>query len=573
MVNLLRLLIASLSIPLFVWGNDNQINAGMSEYGLVENQPLKGTITVTHNAQIPVDANSFRLEGKPLKAVFDKDVKVSSTSPLTLSIYNFELPAKAKGLYALPEISVKIGGKTYKTIPSSFTVSGENEPAPAAPATANHTNQQTPSSSTEPYLKLEAVVTGGTQPFYPHQRFNFVYKYLYNGNIDLTEEHLPLLTAEGFHKIGDVQVRDEIVDNRNLHEVTQVVEAIKPGQFSFGPSYIQGLPYTEDSLGKKTYAQKKLRSEAPIVNVKVDPFPETGKPPSFNGAIGQYIYKVAMMSPTTVSVGDKVLLNIELTGNPQHIENVPLPEVCCIPGISGLFKMSDLPPASVVRGPTKQFQVELRPLSTQIKEIPNIEFSSFNPETKSYTVQQSDPIPLTVIPQKETSIQPPKETKTEFTTPSKTPQPIEIVGLYPLESSDLQNYSLASWWALLLIPVGAFALYFQLNMRQQQLHQQRQVKEVSSQELFDEALKAPTASSNFYELITGAFLKLLVEHGDIPNANIAPEKLPQTGASGEVRAFLLRIEENRFAGRKADSPSLHQEAYLLFDRLHKETAT
>lgn len=582
MVTTLRLLYLIFFLPLVAWGDDTQINASMSEYGLVENQPLKGTITVTHNAQTPIDATSFRMDGKPLTATFQQDVKMSSTSPLTLSMYGFELAPHPKGLHLLPEISVKVGGKTYKTIPSSFEVTGAAgaaapaaAPVPAGTPAPASTPAPAPAAaqSTNAYLKLEARVDG-TQPFYPHQRVNFVYRYLFNGNIDLTEEHLPMLDAEGFRKVGDVQVHDDIFETHNLHEITQVVEAINPGKFSFGPSYIEGKAYTEDALGKKNYLPNKLRSEAPIISVTVDPFPETGKPPSFNGAIGQYIYKVAMTSPGTVSVGDKVLLTVELTGNPLDIENVPLPEICCQPGMSGLFKMSDLPPASVVKGPTKQFLVELRPLSTQIKEIPSLEFSSFNPESKTYTVQHSDPIPLNVLPQKDGAAPPPQETKTQqYTTPNTTPQPIEIAGPYEMESTDLDNKLLATWWSLLLIPIGAFAVYYQNYLRNQQIKKEGEIKKVSSQEFFDEAMKSPPGSARFYDLTNKAFIALLAERGDIPNTNTDPEKLPKTGTGGEVREFLLRIEENRFAGKEAFNPELVEEARRLFSSLHVEVVS
>jgi hypothetical protein len=82
--------------------------------------PLEGVISITHNQQDLIDPYSFKMEQKHLETNFIR--KTAITQESNISIYHFQLPATAKGLYILPSISVKIGDKTYQTIPSTYEV-------------------------------------------------------------------------------------------------------------------------------------------------------------------------------------------------------------------------------------------------------------------------------------------------------------------------------------------------------------------------------------------------------------------------------------------------------------------
>src|ERR1700722_18620951 len=86
----------------------------------VADQPLKGTITITHQKKLAVDTNSFKAENKPLSVNFVKDVSFTPDGTEVMSIYEFTLPGMPKGLYLLPEITATIGGKKYTTVPQSY---------------------------------------------------------------------------------------------------------------------------------------------------------------------------------------------------------------------------------------------------------------------------------------------------------------------------------------------------------------------------------------------------------------------------------------------------------------------
>ncbi len=554
-----------------------KVSSQIDQYHISPNHPIKGTVMITHDEKLKVDPTSFQLQGKPLSVDFINDTKIAPSSPTTVSIYHFEIEAQPAGLRVLPEISVKVGDQTYKSAPSTYEVSAANSPEPSNSNQQSPINQptQTQNPSSAPVLKLEASYEGPT-PLFPGQRGKLIYRYAYSGDIELSKENLPLFEAKGLLKIGEQQVKDYQVGNLNIEEITQVVQGDAPGEYKYGPSSIEGRAYQEDYLGGRNYSKTKLTAEAPIVTVIVKPFAEANKPASFNGAIGKFTFQVSSQSPSQVIVGDKVVLSIAISSDDiGALENVSLPDLCCQPGFSGMFRLGDLPPAGVIRDSTKSFTVEMRPLSTAIKEIPSIEFSFFNPETQQYTVLHSKPIPLAVVPMKKQAGE--EEKKSDETDKKIVPWPeiptkppaIEIESNFILNVADLYNLYFGTWWVLLLIPFGVGILWFQEHLRIHLLQQKKMVKIKKSADFFAEAF-LEEHSKDYYHVLAHALILRLYEHGIVPSSDVDAEMLPKEGIAGEVRAFLLKIEEQRFAGGvDLSKGQIASEADRLFKKIGK----
>lgn len=585
MVNkIISFLIATIlvSVVLTAATSDIYITSAIDEYSAVENQPLKGTITVTHDLSDKVDTSSFLLDKKPLKVEFTQDVKISSSSPIVISYYSFEIPPQPPGLYVLPEVSVKIEGNSYRSVMSSYQVKAAGEsrtsppsqppptqPAqPSPPANAPITPSTPKPTPVTPILRLEASVEGN-KPIYPGQKAKFVYRFFFNTSIDLTKEVLPLLDAEGFIKDGDKESKDYTQNNLTVSEVSQAVIAGKPGDYPFGPSTIEGYDYSKDSKGKPVYTSSKLTAEAPAMTVTVAPFPNKGKPVSFNGAVGDFQLKTSILSPSDLTVGDEITLSIDISGK-GDLNAVKLPDIFSQPGFSGFFRMSDLPPVGTIKGDVKNYVVHMRPLTEAVKEIPSIELSFLDPTTSSYQAVHSKPIPITV---KETQSVPVKSLDQQQKAPAIPekgyhPSPIEIQSIFTLSSKDLYNLILGTWWALGIIPFGIALLIYQRTVRDFLEKMQKEVKVKSSNDLLKEALQQPKGSSKYFELLNNALKLRLVENGLTPAADIPNDKIPKEGLPGEVRSFLNEIDENRFAGEKEIAfNDLESKANALFERL------
>lgn len=565
-----------------LYADDNiSITAEINAYGVYENQPIPGTINVNHDESVRIDPNAFTLEGKPLQVQLVKELRIEAGNPLLLSIYSFNLPPKPAGLHVLPEISMKVGKKVYKTIPSSFAVtagSGNNASAPEQPEqTPVSTPAPAPSAPAATYsppsLKLEAKVEGPDQ-LYPGQQAKIVYRYIYSGDIQLTTEKLPLLDAAGFIKIGPKETKEYTEGGYSVLEVWQIIQAQKPGNYPFAASVLEGT--AADAQGQSL----KLHAETPAQTLTVVAFPVKGKPASFKGALGKFTIHTSLQGPSTVNLGDKISLAVDISGTTSEWSSVNLPDICCQPGFSGFFRLDDLPPAGQMEGSTKHYVVGLRALSPNIKEIPSVEFSSFDPISQSYVTSKSDPIPLIVSASQNTSPPPPSKSppSSSAAVPENTqngilkPGAIEIEGNLPLTGSDLKNKHFTSWWDLLLIPLGILALIWQVKYKQELLIKKQTVKLKTSADIFAEALQASPDSADFYRLLNQAFLTRLVERGELKSPETSWEDLPENGTASEVRGFLMKINEQRFSGKKEQDPQeLVKEAQVLFDKLKESS--
>ncbi len=562
-----------------VWGTGEslmpaaEVTASIDPYQTVADQPIPGTVTVTHDNSQTVDEGSFQMGGKPLKVNHVKTVNINPSQTVVLSIYSFQLPGQSAGLYILPTISVKVGGKTYQTIPSSYEIS--------------QAQQMSQESSSGVTLSLKALIDG-PPTVYPGQRIWFIYRFYFSGSIDLTDEKLPLLEAQGFQLVGDKRIRNYQEDNIEVQEISQQVQAIKPGKYSFPASSAEGYAYRDDIIKKRVYLAPKLKAEAPALDVTVTSFPAAGKPSAFRGAVGQFTIQTSLLTPAEVGVDEKMLLAIDINGLGE-ISTIGIPDLS---SIKNSFRMSSLPPEVKTQDGQKRFVVEIYPLATSIKEIPPIPFAFFNPLIGDYVTENSAAIPIQVkatqVPKKEEAAPatPPPATPLP-TPPSPRPQEvpsiapsgpleveekiqkpaaIEIAGNLELTDADLHNLWFGTWSTLYIVP---FAFIFILAQKGYKRYREKfPTKEVvkTSQSMLDAAMRTKDPSV-FSKRISQALLLRLFELGYTTSEEITFEELPEAGVTGEVRELLSEIEAGRFGKQTLSLQQLKAKAKELFDRL------
>jgi len=567
------------------------VTAQIDPYRIYENQPLHGTLSITHHIKDEIDANSFKIEGASLKADLIKNVKMPSQADVEVAIYQFELPGKPQGLYVLPEITVKVGGKEYQTIPATYEVSGIK----AAPEASSMSSKAT--------LKLESFVDAPPST-YPGHLLRIGYRYLFTGDIELTTEFLPLLDAKGFTKVGEKQVKDYVQNNVSVREVAQQVKAANPGQYTFSPGFVEGYAYVEKGpLKTRTYLSPKIKAEASETIITVNAYPPN-KPATFNGAVGEFTFQTSLLTSPSVKVDEKMLLAIDIAGV-ADLYDVPLPPLKQS-ALKSLFRFSDLPPVGHIQNSTERYVVELYPLSTNIKEIPPIQFSYLEPLSGTYVTLESQPIPIQVtaaVPSPSEVILPPppeenkppvvnkhglepieekyfekiekivpppdieKEKEKPVTTNVQKPGAVEISTIFLLTANDFTNLPFGTWKVFWIIPIGFILLGLQYWLMNFYKERSLVSKPVTSNDLF-EKFKHASYGPEFFNLLNKAFILRLFELKEINSPAIIPEQLPSTGKSGDVRAFLTKIEQRRFtqASQLAEA-EIRKEAENLFSKL------
>lgn len=541
--------------------DDTRVTLQLSDGELYSSQKVTGTITIQHMKNEELSPSSFTMEGKPLSVEFLRNVEISPQSDLVITFYRFSLPPQEAGLHILPSVKVNVGGRSYSTPKTTYEVKR------ASSATTSRGGV---------ILELEPFVVGES-PLYVGERLKVGYRIFFNGNIELTEQVLPLLDAAGFRKIGSERIGDVKERGLSVRQIEQEIEATEAGSYSFGPSYLIGHIYRNDWRGKTVSVGEAMRADAPPVEIVVLAFPEKGRPPSFNGSVGRDIaFKVSLETAATVTVGDKIILSL-LFSSKNDLAQVKLPEICCQPGFPGFFDVDDIPPLPVKSAGSLLFSVPIRPLTPHVKEIPSIEFSYFDPKEGSFVVKRSEPIALKVLPlpkkqlplSPETPFKENREEERSVTWPpvQKEGAPIEIDPYRPLDMGDLSNQWFGTWAVLLIIPIGALVLYIEWDLLARFRRRQATTRKKRSKEWLMRAEEALDDATPFYHYLSKALIERLYEKRWIASRELTSHQLPKGGAAERVANFLVAIEKRRYTGNEELA---REEIYKRASTLYEE---
>ena len=151
--------------------------------------------------------------------------------------------------------------------------------------------------------------------------------------------------------------------------------------------------FSDSLFGRRAvYEDFVVPSNAPTLEVAE--LPEAGRPAGFSGQVGSFVVE-AEATPTDVSVGDPITLNVRVKG-PRYLQDVTLPPLEQQPSLARDFRIPEERATGVIRGNVKVFTQTLRATHSGVTEIPPIEFPYFDPKTGRYEIARSQPIALKV---------------------------------------------------------------------------------------------------------------------------------------------------------------------------------
>ncbi len=155
---------------------------------------------------------------------------------------------------------------------------------------------------------------------------------------------------------------------------------------------------SRDSWGFRRPTYGLFRAEGEPRRLTVKPLPVAGRPPSFVNAIGGGFAIDVQASRTVVSLGEPVQLTVRLRGD-GPLTGLSLPP---LDGPGGLpaarFSMPEGSVAGEVDEETnsKLFVFTVRVKSAEVREIPPIAFSYFDPSAGEYRTVTSEPVAVSV---------------------------------------------------------------------------------------------------------------------------------------------------------------------------------
>jgi hypothetical protein len=499
---------------------------------------LEGTISVYHMPNQVIDITQVLIEDQPLQVERIGESKMTAEELRDypdfekegrVTLLKFELEGRPKGLYVLPAISLLVDGERISSVPSTYDIRPDQALAS---------------------LRIEAIIDPAG-PFYPGQRARFGYRIIYDQPTELVTEILPLLSPQGFEKIGQEEITESSSSLYNIQEIIQEVRAEEPGSYTIPPSKIEGRNFREDTFGQRLPFGPLLRAEVPSITLAIHPFSKESKPPSFTGTVGPISLDVHVLTSTSVLVGDELHLSVRLS-HAGDLEALTLPDLACQPGFSGFFQFSDFPPDEHTNNTSKEFIVTLRPMSTLITAIPAIETSYLDPTTGTYRTVRSNAIPITV------SAAPPP-TRPPVVLPTALPMPPSVKKipwsrgqqrlLAPeIPKMPLIRTSIDRRLVGILLAIGALLLGFQWWFRERWKNRPVLHKSLTSTDLMIRASSQVDYPGALSEQLEKALIRRLKERGLCASQIHFADQLPDSGSGGRVKAFIRSLQHSLYGG-------------------------
>jgi hypothetical protein len=136
---------------------------------------------------------------------------------------------------------------------------------------------------------------------------------------------------------------------------------------------------------------------AEAVAITVWPLPASNRPPAFTGAVGEFKLE-ATAGPTNVAVGEPVRLRVQISGRGALA-------ALTLPSLDGWSDFRVYPAVSRVETTdtlgiegAKVIEHDLIPQNAEVKAVPPLVFSFFDPVNRAYVSLTNPPIPLLVRP-------------------------------------------------------------------------------------------------------------------------------------------------------------------------------
>ncbi|CAN5226530.1 hypothetical protein BH23VER1_BH23VER1_16850 [soil metagenome] len=185
----------------------------------------------------------------------------------------------------------------------------------------------------------------------------------------------------------------------SLFNFQSSLSAIRPGKHTLGPGKLETVVAVPQSRsGPQFFAQQASRTfmlQSNSVEIEVLPLPESGRPPTFTGAVGTFAVDVKA-KPTELKVGDPIALDMSVSG----VGNF---DAVAAPTLTDAGGWRTYPPSEILENRslgltpgTNHFSQIIIPEAV-VDYVPSLEFSYFDTSKREYVTITTPKIPLTMI--------------------------------------------------------------------------------------------------------------------------------------------------------------------------------
>lgn len=471
------------------------------------------------------------------------------------------------GEFQLGPFSVDVQGRRYQTEPLSIRVAAQAPPPRAAAAARGQA------------AGLKLVVSPAKTEAYVGERVGLTVT-LYVGQMRVRDLQYPVIAADGvtLDKFGQPVEGSAVIEGQRYQTVVvrSTMTPVRPGPVDIDASMAMHVPvsrrrgdtFFDQFFGAET---KPVEVHAETARLDVIPVPEAGRPASFSGAVGQFDFKVSA-KPTKVDVGDPITLRMEITGS-GNLAGVTAPKLTVD---DRRFRVYEAQPVKGEDGPERRvFEQVVIPNVAEVRELPAVRFSFFDPEARAYRTITRGPIAITVESGRAARPQVVEAAPAEEAGRPAVKQPLgrDIVYIHDAPGTFTRRgapFHRRAWFVFLqLAPVALFACAWAYRRRRERFESDprlarfRQAGRAAWRSLA--ALERRPVDARFYDDLAAALAAYLSAKLDLPPGAVDRERvlarLDGAGGAAEVRerigSFFVLVERARYAPHEVSAAERH----------------
>ena len=413
--------------------------------------------------------------------------------------------------------------------------------------------------------------------------------YLRGDVLKISDPQIPPLRGDGFTATKFVQgerYTRRVGNNQfTIIPVLTVLTPIKDGQLTLdalnGSVMVyrqaggrrQINPFDIDSFFGPPMEQQQIPLSIEQQSINVRPLPAENVPAGFNGAVGNYTMTFSA-GPTNVAVGDPITVKVQISGH-GNLDALTIPEQ------PEWRDFKTYPPTSKiethdplgVQG-TKSFEQIIVPQNSDVKTLPALSFSYFDPDQKAYRLLSQPAVALMVRPS--ASAAPPTvamPSKTESAAPAQ--DIVEIKRQFGPLAQVTTPLIVRPWFlALQSVPILAWASLLVLRRRidnlanNPKLRRRLRVAQITRLGLSDlRGYAAANDSDQFFATLSRLLQEQLGERLDLPASAITEavveENLEPRGVSEATLAPLRELFQTCNLARYAPIKSSQELAAII----------
>ena len=321
-------------------------------------------------------------------------------------VYTYQLKPRAVGKFTIPPI--RASGAPQATAPLEIEVVKDAPAAAAAQPPAGRPAKTAARDNRRPDISITASLDKPRA--FVNQQVTLTVRFQYATRL-LGDSRYEAPKLTGFLTEDLPPVRDGVfeLDGRTYHysEIKTALFPVQPGRLKIGPATVHcqvprrntSDPFEADFFDRllSMNASQPLTLNTDPLTLEVDPLP--GDPPAdFSGVVGRLSAK-AEADHVALKAGEALTLTVTVTGT-GNLKSVAEPRRPELPSVRFFTTESSV---SVDRandriGGAKTFRTVLVPRVSGEIQLPPVEFSYFDPKTRSYQSAATEAIRLRVAP-------------------------------------------------------------------------------------------------------------------------------------------------------------------------------